>query len=157
MAQFDKVLEFFEYLIASIFVLIMVVSISIEVLFRYFFNMPLSWCEELARFAMIWMSFIGTAIAYRHRDLVTMNIIDRIVSRRVSIVCNILASVLALSFFGILLYGEIQLQIIASASKSLALGIPMNIWSLVIVFATVSMIISAVKHTISDIKELLSV
>lgn len=153
-AKFEKLLELCEYTIASIFVLVMVISITLEVVFRYFLNMPLSWCEELARFSTIWMSFIGTAIAYRHRDLVIMNIIDKIASRGVQILCNMLASLLSLLFFAVLLYGEIELQKVASASRSLALGIPMNLWSLVIVFSGLSMIFSAFRHTASDLQAL---
>jgi TRAP-type transport system small permease protein len=132
----------------------MVGSISLEVVFRYFINMPLSWCEELARFATIWMSFIGTAIAYRHRDLVMMTVIDKIAGERLRILCNLMASVLALLFFGVLIYGEIELQEIASASKSLALGIPMNVWSVVILFSGASMVFSAIRHISSDLQKL---
>ncbi len=154
MKKIERIIEFIEYAIASMFVLLMVVSITMEVFFRYFLNMPLSWCEELARFSTIWMSFIGTAIAYRHRDLVTMFIIDQFVSKPVACICNIVASLSAIGFFGILIYGEVQLQEIASASSSLALGIPMNLWSFVIFFSGGSMVLSAIRHTVSDIKEL---
>lgn len=32
---------------------------------RYVLNAPLSWSEEVARFAMIWAAFIGGALAFR--------------------------------------------------------------------------------------------
>ncbi len=156
MNAFERILEIVEYTVASLFVLTMVVSISLEVVFRYFLNMPLSWCEELARFATIWMSFIGTAITYRHRDLVMMDVIDKVVSKRIGILCNLLATVMALGFFAVLIYGEIQLQSIAAASRSLALGIPMNVWSMVILFSGFSMIISAVRHTVTDVRALIA-
>lgn len=156
MNTFDKVIEFIEYSIASIAVITMVVSITLEVIFRYFLNLPLSWCEELARFATIWMSFIGTAITYRHRDLVMMDVIDKICSEQVSIFLNLFATMISIAFFVVLIYGEIELQFLASASKSLALGIPMNVWSMVILFSGVSMLISAFKHTRQDIKTLIA-
>jgi TRAP-type transport system small permease protein len=37
-----------------------------QVVFRYVFNNPLTWSEELARYLFIWCAFLGWIIASRH-------------------------------------------------------------------------------------------
>ncbi len=39
-----------------------------QVMARYFFNFSLSWSEEVARFAFVWLSFIGAAILIRRDE-----------------------------------------------------------------------------------------
>jgi TRAP-type transport system small permease protein len=55
----------------TVFFLMMVVSVSIGVLFRYAFNHPLIWTEEIANFSFLWAIFMGAAAAAkRHQHIV---------------------------------------------------------------------------------------
>ncbi|MBW1961194.1 MAG: TRAP transporter small permease [Deltaproteobacteria bacterium] len=50
-----------------VFISIMFISVLLQVFFRYVLEKPLSWSEELARFAFVWLSFIGAAMAFGKR------------------------------------------------------------------------------------------
>lgn len=51
---------------ASVFlVAVITVVIALGVVFRYVFNDSLSWTEELAKYAMLWLVFTGAPIALR--------------------------------------------------------------------------------------------
>jgi TRAP-type C4-dicarboxylate transport system permease small subunit len=39
-----------------------------QVLFRYVLNSPLGWSEELARYAFVWVTFLGASVLLRRRD-----------------------------------------------------------------------------------------
>jgi len=43
----------------------MTILVFLQVLFRYLFNTPLGWSEEIARFAFVWLSFLGAATLVR--------------------------------------------------------------------------------------------
>jgi TRAP-type transport system small permease protein len=47
-------------------VVAMVAVVSAQVFFRYVVGASLSWAEEIARFFMIWMAFLGSALAVRY-------------------------------------------------------------------------------------------
>jgi TRAP-type transport system small permease protein len=46
-----------------------------QVLARYFFNFSLSWSEEIARFAFVWLSFMGAAILVRRDEHIRVTMV----------------------------------------------------------------------------------
>lgn len=60
----EFVLDWFTR-IAMILAAIMTGMILIQVFFRYFLNHSLPWPEELAKFTMVWMTFLVAPYAYR--------------------------------------------------------------------------------------------
>lgn len=53
----------------------MVIVVATGVLFRYVFNNPVQWGEELARFLMLWTGFIAMNIAMRRNQHVQIDIV----------------------------------------------------------------------------------
>ncbi|HWR40654.1 MAG TPA: TRAP transporter large permease subunit [Patescibacteria group bacterium] len=47
----------------------MVMAVFMQVIFRYVLKMPLSWSEELARYAFMWTTFLGASVALRQNSL----------------------------------------------------------------------------------------
>jgi len=45
----------------------MTIVVAIQVLCRYVFNYSLFWSEELARYLLVWLSFLGASVAYRRK------------------------------------------------------------------------------------------
>lgn len=41
--------------------------VALQVFFRYALNSSLFWSEELARFMLVWLAFLGASVAYRRR------------------------------------------------------------------------------------------
>ena len=51
--------------VLALLMALMVVDVLLGVFNRFLFKLSISWTEELARFLMIWVSMLGTAIALR--------------------------------------------------------------------------------------------
>ena len=58
---------------------IMVAAVAVQVFFRFVIGDPLSWTEELARYAFVWITFLGAAVAYRHRAHIVVDIMLHLV------------------------------------------------------------------------------
>ncbi len=43
----------------------MAVVVAVQVFFRYVLNQSLFWSEELARFMLVWLTFLGASVAYK--------------------------------------------------------------------------------------------
>lgn len=68
-----------EKVIVSIAVLIMSLSLIAGVIFRYFFNSPLVWSDEIAMYSFIWISFVGGSMALKKDQLASVSILmDRL-------------------------------------------------------------------------------
>lgn len=59
---FDRVAT----LVTALALTLALVVMAAQVIFRYLFNDSLYWAEEVARYALVWSSMIGAAVAYRH-------------------------------------------------------------------------------------------
>lgn len=58
--------------IATISLVIMVMTAFAQVIFRYLLSSPIGWAEELIRYAAVWMTFIGASVALRRGELVAV-------------------------------------------------------------------------------------
>lgn len=82
---------------------ITLVALSCQVLFRYVLEQPLSWTEELSRYLMIWITFLGAAMAVRHQRLIKLEIIYLLFPGNGKKVVLILAGFLSCLFYAILI------------------------------------------------------
>lgn len=55
--------QWIEYLLFSLG-LTMTLVVAVQVFFRYVLNQSLFWSEELARFLLVWLTFLGASSAY---------------------------------------------------------------------------------------------
>jgi len=69
--KFNKFLDYLGVATVSV-VLILVV---LQVTMRYIFNAPLTWSEELAVFALVWLSFVGSVICMRDHEHIEIEIL----------------------------------------------------------------------------------
>ena len=64
--------------VVIVLMLFMTVAVCLQILFRYVFNVPLGWTEEVARFAFVWVSFFGASALMRVREHINVTIfLDR--------------------------------------------------------------------------------
>ena len=78
----EFVLDWFTR-IAMILAAIMTGMILIQVFFRYFLNHSLPWPEELAKFTMVWMTFLVAPYAYRKGLNVNMELFVSKIPKRI--------------------------------------------------------------------------
>jgi TRAP-type C4-dicarboxylate transport system permease small subunit len=68
----------------------------VNALMRYFLAAPLVWAEEIARYAMIWGTLLGVALAYRGGQHVAITLLVDLLPKRALVVCLALVDLLAL-------------------------------------------------------------
>lgn len=102
---------------------LMVIVILIQVFCRYILNAALPWPDELARFLMLWMTGLIAASAYRWGGFVAIEMIPRMLPRRVGLVLMVV--LLAVSLLVLVVGFQLGLNHVKSgwlfASSSLKL------------------------------------
>jgi TRAP-type C4-dicarboxylate transport system permease small subunit len=66
-----KLMEFLDVCVRKLLIFLaglMTVTVSLQVVCRYLLKNPLVWTEELARYLMIWMAFIGASCIIKKWD-----------------------------------------------------------------------------------------
>lgn len=85
------------YLIVAI-LLVLLIVMGTQILFRYGFNSSLIWAEEMCRYLLIWVSFLACALAYERGEVAGVTLLrdslPRVAGILLAIVSNLLAIVL---------------------------------------------------------------
>lgn len=68
---FNKIIEYFMIILT----ILMCFTVIWQVFTRFVLNQPSSWTEEIARYLMIWISFIGSSLAIREGNHISMNFV----------------------------------------------------------------------------------
>ncbi|GBC63782.1 TRAP transporter small permease [Desulfonema ishimotonii] len=94
-----------EYLLFALG-LSMAVIVAVQVFSRYALNHSLFWSEELARYILVWLTFLGTSVAYRRRVHPGVDMIYTRMPRPLRKISSVLVHLAALSLFGVMIvYG----------------------------------------------------
>jgi len=130
----------------------MTVVVFSQVLFRYAFNIPLSWSEELARFAFVWLCLLGTAYLVRGHQHLRVAAIESIVSSKVRVVLRVLQYAGALLCTGVFLRGGIGIVRNEWSQLSPATQVPMGYVYSVIPITAALMLLWIVANAIVEIR-----
>lgn len=116
-----------EKWLVTVFLSVMSVIVTIQVIMRYVFGSSLSWSEELARYLAIWLIYIGVSYAAKESRHVSVTIIELFISRRKFAYLTVIANCVFFVFALVLLYyGTILLMRTARMGQiTPALALPM--------------------------------
>jgi len=91
-----------------LFVLLLAVA-SLQVISRYLFKIPFPWTEELARFLLVWVCFLGAASVTRRKLHITVEFFSTRYPMRTGIVVKSITYGLMVLFLAVLFWGTIVL------------------------------------------------
>lgn len=125
--------------------LIMVVSLILQILFRYVLKVVAPWTEELARFSCIWSVFLGTAVCFEESKHIRIDVIIEKVTRqlinRLLLMINIFVTS---TFVAVVIYGSILLLRIGWEDIATTIPIQMGYVYLALPISMVSITIFAI-------------
>lgn len=116
----------FEEIIGVILMIAISLTMGLGVFFRYVLNDSLSWTEEVSRYGLVYVTFIGCSLAVRKRSHIRIDFIDLILPSQASKVLKIINDVICLLFFIFMGYKAYQIIGILHTTKSTALQVPMS-------------------------------
>lgn len=95
--------------------LVMVVVVFLQVIFRFVLHSSLPWSEELARYLMVWISFLGASIGVKRKSHIGVEFLVSLLPPRWKKRAALFVSAVSCVFFGYLVvYGERILQTVGS-------------------------------------------
>lgn len=125
MAQFRRVVERLGEALLLVLILIMTLACLGQVIWRYLFNDPLIWSEELSRFLFIWISYLGAWMAWRYRRHIALDAVLLVRSNGLRRASATLVEILVLVFCLYTAWGSIGLLALSKDQPSAVLQLPM--------------------------------
>ena len=81
----------------------MVVITGAQIICRTWFT-ALSWSDEVTRYLLIWSTFLGATVVYRHNGHISVTLLRDAVGPRVAKVLRVLVHVICFALFAVLLH-----------------------------------------------------
>lgn len=104
---------------------LMTLLVSTQVFLRYILGQALPWAEEAAVYLMVWMAFIGSAVALHQAEHIALGILVNRVSGVSSTAIRIGVNLVIILFLAMVAILGVQLAMAISGQRSPALGINM--------------------------------
>jgi tripartite ATP-independent transporter DctM subunit len=92
-----------------LFVLLIILA-SLQVSFRYLFFIPLPWTEELSRFFLVWVAFLGAASVTRRKLHILVDYLVLKISPGANRSIGVFVYLLAIAFMASVLWGSIKMM-----------------------------------------------
>lgn len=107
---------------------VMSILIILQVISRFVINLPLTWSEELSRYLMIYIVFLGASLAMRHNKLISIELLPETLTGNKRKFVIILVMIISIIFFAILFLQGIDMlplvQMQSSPGLQLSMAIP---------------------------------
>ena len=150
-----RLLNRFEEFFCGMALLTTTIVLFLNVVLRYVFKSSTSWAEELIKYLMIWIAFIGGSICVRQGKHVSIDFFYEFLSIKSKKVLAIIIHLIAIMFCSVMVYYgfKIILFIMKTGQVSPALQIPMWIPYLAIPLGFVLMLLRFIQDLIRIFKE----
>jgi len=82
----------------AVFLFAMVIIATVEVFRRYVLGLSFVWADELVRFAMVWMTFLGGAYGYRKKELISFDFLQNAIPEKFKALGQLVITLIGLVF-----------------------------------------------------------
>jgi TRAP-type C4-dicarboxylate transport system permease small subunit len=153
--------EFSDFLInivkwiEALLLVMMVVSVALQVISRKIVEAPLPWTEEVARFCMVWMVFLGASVLIKTDENTTVTFIQEKMSPFLRAVVQYVINLLMLFMMcGLFMLSLTQLSKYSLTEISPALRISMLIPKSCLIFGSMLIALQIVCVLIKGMKKI---
>ena len=98
--------------------------VATQVFFRYALNHSLFWSEELARFLLVWLTFLGATVAYRRKVHPGIDVLHARMPPALQHVSVILTLLVSMALFAVMVVYGVQFAYFVRLQISPALYLP---------------------------------
>lgn len=122
--------------VAALLLAVMFVAFIVQIVFRYLFNLPVGWTQELTVVCWLWLVLWGAAFVVKESEEIRFDLIIGSVGRRARRVIGILTGVIIVGLYGFSLPATWSYVTFMKVEKSSYLKIRMDwLFSIYVIFA----------------------
>lgn len=104
----------------------MVCVVFFNVIGRYYLDTSLAWSEEVSRFMLVWVVFLGAVLAYEHDEHLGLDILVKKMPRKVAALVGMATDLLVAFAIWLIVYGGYRMAIDSWDWESTTVPIPLG-------------------------------
>lgn len=139
------------HIVLILLMVVLIVAVFCQITFR-FFDYSIAWTEELSRYAMIWMTFLGAAYAVATRAHIGMELLVDRTQGALKQTLIVIAAAVCLIFFAMMVVKGYELSMRVMNQPSAVLQIPMGIVYSVIPISGIILVMNLFYVTTKQLK-----
>jgi TRAP-type C4-dicarboxylate transport system permease small subunit len=94
---------------------------------RYVLNDSLAWTEEIARYGLMWITFVGAAVAMRRRTHIAVEVLHNFLPEMVVRPLRAIIDLITVSFMGLLFWFSIDILERMQIQRMTIIDLPMSV------------------------------
>lgn len=139
----DKVNRTLKYIVSLIFIILSILVI-LQVITRFVVDYPLSWTEEISKYLMVYIVFLGSALAMRDHQHIAIDFLPEVLGGKSKHRLTIIVLWISILFFAVLTYYGSILTVIVAGQASPTLQFSMSLAYAAIPLGSILMLLNAV-------------
>lgn len=122
----------------------------VNVVLRYVFHHAIYWAEELVRYLMVWLIFVGGSQVIKVEGQIRVDVLVRVLPERVQRVWGVVVDLISLAMLLILTWyaGQQCVRVLSSHQVSPALELPMWLVYLAVPAGTALMVLRYIQQLV---------
>ena len=126
--------------------------VAVQVFSRYMLNRSLFWSEELARFLLVWLTFLGASVAYYRKANPGIDVLYSRMGPALQRAAALLIHVVSIGLFAVMIYYGWQFAYFVRLQISPALNLPKWIVMSIIPASGSILLVHAVGFFLEELK-----
>lgn len=143
-------------IVAGLSLFAMMVLVLMQIFYRYCLEIPLPQSQELAIFAMVYVTMFGCAMAVRNKTHVAVNFLVDRYPAHIAEVLRFVAYIITIAFFVLLCWEGCILAMKSMTQKATATGIPNGYIVAAVPIGSAISILFLLQHLAGSIQALLN-
>jgi len=123
----------------------LILFIALSAVFR-FFKVSQSWYIDLAMLCLAWTSFLGADVAWRHGQVLGVDLLVRRLPARLRKLIDLLVLVVILLLLGVISFFGIRLAWVDRLARFQSMPIPYSLVTYSLIVASLSMILTTARR-----------
>lgn len=146
LTRLNIILNSIMTVIVVILVCALTITVGLQVFFRYVIQSSLIWSEEISRYFLIWVSFLGASIALRKRSHINVSMLLDFLTKRGFGMAVILSYAISFVTFLVLSYFGSIIALRNMHQLSVVTRVPMGIVYLCIPISSLLMLVQIIEN-----------
>lgn len=116
----DEKISRLEKILIAVLLTVMILLAFLQIVLRNFFSTGIDWGDSLVRYLVVWVGFIGAAIAVRENKHITIDILSRWISGAGSSIVQSVSYFISAAVCGLLTWAGIKFTMFEAQMGSTA-------------------------------------